>query len=666
MQRPIQVGFEHGQIDQRLLARQDSTAYRNGLIKAANWRPLAQGGVTIRSGFQVMYDEFSEVVYFMRPWETDDGRQLLIMLGPTIIWVAEVYDDLFTVTFRYASAHLWTPAVTAAELREVQMATRNDTLILTHRNHKPMVLNKLSGTTYSVTSLSFEERGGLVPEAPTWRFTSSQILMHICSTDGSYAPVASCFKGQYAFIKWTGVDPQTGLAFDPSNIELGSYLRYNGALMVVEAEAVGGYVYVKALQDLPYTIRYDVNFETDADKNRLIPYETMTCPEGNGEGLLVGVGSDFIVVTVLRGAFWSYEAASISAAESGIVMTYALAAYQENMAPTSWWEESVFSNYHGWPQACGFFQQRLWLAGSNDSPTLLCASRLNRYYDFNMGKADATDAIQVDIDGIGLGRIMSLSAGRYLQIFATTSESYVTQDRNTAIAPDTIGIKEASKFGMGVATPVIFGGNVYFVSSDRRQLRVSAWDDLAQQLKAVPVAFAHEDLLTDIAQLQAGYSLDGSPAEYLYILNEDGTLVVMFEIAVAKVRGFWPWVFDVPITSMAVLRNRLFFFKGDELCCLDPDELCESEARLKTTVVAFDQQGEGTTRGRYLRLGKIEMDVVDTVGLEINGRAMTSTDPVTGKLDHWCWGWSREPQTEIVAPAGAQATILSLLQEVTV
>ena len=658
--RQIQVSLGHGQIDKNLAARQDSSVYQNGLLTATNWKPLAQGGVTRRPGFAEQTGAPSADGKRLLSWEFDQQERYILSVGNTTIRFYRVVPPL-TFLSAVDISPFWTSA-TDQEIIELEVAVRSDTMLLAHRNLRPLVIVRTSLDTFSVSLFDFTTRSdSAIPEVPTIKFAAANILMQPCDINGVGQTTVSA--GQKIYVQWFNSDPRTGLFYDPVNLEVGAYLRYNNVpLKITGTPTAQDRIEVEALQDLPKTRRINITYDAGSNQTIWLPYETVLAAEDAGEGLIVSWTTTTIDVIVIRGDFLT-DGASIVGSESGNVAKITGAGTWIEMAPTSWWEESVYSNYRGWFGAVTFFQQRLWIGGSWDMPAFLCASKIQQYFNFDVGDGGDVDSIQVALAKNNPGMVLSLLPARHLQIFTTTSEHYIGETEEQPITPKTISVRSGSNFGIGQASPRHFGGNVYFTGKDNKQLRINGWDDVNQQYNAPPIGFLHQDLLTGIKEVHPAYAQDGSPAQYLYVLNDDGTMLLIFSTEIQNTpRGFWPWTSSEPFQSLAEIDNDLYLLIDGKIYLaqdsLDPD----TPSILESNTLVMDWS-EGNSRGRFVRQGKIELDVREASEMQINGRNITEqiTD---GKVDFFQYGWTRDPRVRVEVSGTGRATILSILQEV--
>ena len=85
---------------------------------------------------------------------------------------------------------------------------------------------------------------------------------------------------------------------------------------------------------------------------------------------------------------------------------------------TEWFEQS-YSSYRGFPAAITFHEDRLWFGGTPSQPDGIWGSKTGRYFNFDLGKADDDDALDLDAATGVNNQIRHLVSNRDLQVFAS-------------------------------------------------------------------------------------------------------------------------------------------------------------------------------------------------------------------------------------------------------
>lgn len=682
--RELITDLSAGQVDQRLAARVDADVYQNGLLTALNWMPLSQGGIKTRPGFTSLATVMPTAEYgtqFRRivHWSFDEDEKYIFVFSQTEMAIYSVESNgTLASRQRHDLRDDWVIA-TLQELKELSIASLGDRTIVGHRNLRPLMITRTGLHTFQVVKFSFGTWiGGFQSQEPTWKIASKDITMGYCDVNG--VPVVEVPEGLECWVQWFGKDPYTNLYYDPSHIAVNSILRHsNRPMQVLAAADANGRVYVKTLRKLPITYRIKVNYSRDSGQildrgMEWVDYETVICEQTSGEGIITSrtkIGTDFYIdVIVLEGSFFDGDLVIVGA-ESKMVCytpTTGFAAYGVPNEPTPFWEESLFSDYRGWFDAVTFFQQRLWLGGSWDAPQVLVASRIREYTNFDVGQGQDADSIQVMISAQGAGQIRKLSPARHLVIFTESSEHYIGESEQEVISPQTVSIRNAGRFGIGQSSPRAFGGNIFLVDRSNRQIRTFGWNDVSQAYNAVPMTYAHEDLFQAIREVEVMYAFEGSPAEYYFVLDDNGTLVLVFAIPQAKVMGFWPWDFQFPMQSISTDGQRLYMLSENVIYYANPNTICERVSKLRTMQARVKAQ-EGEMRGHWIKQVKVELEGT-LAQFTLNGRTVNPAlkthpdDKLPQRYEIWLGNWSRKPDINLEIPAGIGGTILSLTQEV--
>tara|TARA_R100001163_G_C5067808_1_gene207234 strand:- start:3780 stop:6470 length:2691 start_codon:yes stop_codon:yes gene_type:complete len=153
--------FQSGELSRKMDSRSDLDQYKTGCRDLDNFYVLPQGGVERRTGTKYINltgDEDSidgAASARLFAFDFSDTAKYVVEVGTNYIkifnGIAEtdgtylVYEPLGTV-----------PAYTATELHELQAVRRYDTMVITHRNHEPLLLRRLTvAPTFSVSEIDY-------------------------------------------------------------------------------------------------------------------------------------------------------------------------------------------------------------------------------------------------------------------------------------------------------------------------------------------------------------------------------------------------------------------------------------------------------------------------------------------------------------------------------
>ena len=223
--------------------------------------------------------------------------------------------------------------------------------------------------------------------------------------------------------------------------------------------------------------------------------------------------------------------------------------------------EDVISATRGWPATGTFKYGRLWLGGLKSRPSTLLGSKVGDFFNFLVGTAD-DDAINVTLDDNGVNAIRHLFPGRSLQIFTTGGEfamgSGISGD---PITPTNVSdvLKKATLHGTGYARPLSADGQTIFVEDSGAVVRQFLYNDVEQSYKAPNISqfaphYVRNPKRTDVRSATANY-----PADYVYLVNEDGTVSVLNVQRDEDLIAWSLFTTDGYFEDVAVVGDDVFF-----------------------------------------------------------------------------------------------------------
>lgn len=176
--------------------------------------------------------------------------------------------------------------------------------------------------------------------------------------------------------------------------------------------------------------------------------------------------------------------------------------------------------------ACDFFEDRLWLAGSNEAPDLVCASVVGSYEDFSQtdsfGVVLDDSAIALRLNSRQLAQVQWMTSDTRGLLIGTGSEEYTLSSPNSEpLTAKNFKARQATRRGSAFVQPVRVDNQILYVQRGGRTVREFAFvfeadgykspsmSQLASHLGAVPfetMVFAAE------------------PHSIVWMKSQDGTL----------------------------------------------------------------------------------------------------------------------------------------------
>lgn len=191
--------------------------------------------------------------------------------------------------------------------------------------------------------------------------------------------------------------------------------------------------------------------------------------------------------------------------------------------------EPVISTTRGWPRSVAFKYGRLWLGGLGSRPQTILGSKVGDFYNLAVGTAQPDDAIDVTIDDDRVNAIRSMFPGRSLQIFTTGGEFTIQGALGDPITPEKIAeqLKKATLHGCNRARPVSVDGSTIFVEGNGYVVRQFVFNDLEQSYNAPNISLLSPHLIRNPKRSDVRRATENYPADYVYLVNEDGTMAVL-------------------------------------------------------------------------------------------------------------------------------------------
>jgi len=223
-------------------------------------------------------------------------------------------------------------------------------------------------------------------------------------------------------------------------------------------------------------------------------------------------------------------------------------------------KEDIWSATRGYPISCTFYMGRLWFGGSTSKPTSIWGSRVNGFYDFTAesinGSIPDDHAIFDTIEASQYNKITNIFGGRGLQIFTTGAEYFNTVE---IITPSNSAWKSQTGYGSKGIRPIFIDGATLFVDSSSRTIRefIYSLDEDSYVSNSITLLASH--LLTDIKSFSSIKGTDIDVSDFVYVVNEDGSLAVMNTLRNEGILGWTHWTTDGEFLDVCVVDKAVYF-----------------------------------------------------------------------------------------------------------
>lgn len=216
----------------------------------------------------------------------------------------------------------------------------------------------------------------------------------------------------------------------------------------------------------------------------------------------------------------------------------------------------VWSSGKGWPKTVTFFEQRLWFGASKSRPQTLWASQIADFFNFDVGTGLDDEAIDVTLDTNQINGIVSLMPSRHLQIFTKGGEFYITA---SPITPANITVKNQTRFGSSTVQPVNIDGATLFLDYAASSIRefIFSWEEEAYTSNSSTLLASH--LITTPVDMAARRGTALEDANYVYVVNSDGTMAVFNTLRAQEVAGWTKWETNGTIQAITIENTEVWF-----------------------------------------------------------------------------------------------------------
>ena len=223
-------------------------------------------------------------------------------------------------------------------------------------------------------------------------------------------------------------------------------------------------------------------------------------------------------------------------------------------------EEPVWSATHGFPNAVTFHESRLWMGNSTDRPQTLWGSVIGEFFSFDRGVGGDDESLDITLDTDQVNAIYHLVSGRHLQVFTSGGEFYIPE---RPIKPSSVSVLRQTKFGsLKNVKPISVDGATMFIQRNGKQVRefLFTYTEASYVSSEVNLLAPHimgSGLPKSMASQTGDVNNEGN---YLYVVNNDGTMGVFITNRAEKVMAWTKFTTDGFIRDVAVVEDVVYIY----------------------------------------------------------------------------------------------------------
>jgi len=504
----FQSNMTAGEIDPQLFGRIDVQAYYNGLQTARNVLPIPQGGMKKRPGTRYLGTAEGDSEPRLELFSFSEDEEILLVFttladGLKFKIRVQFYKDGALITNingsgnDYLDISLTIDDGIDPDLKIVDFAQSLNTIIVTYQDFYPFRI--VRGTTDSDWTVSDLPLNNI----PDFNF------------DDASSPSSTPQIQQLTFTNFTATD-EFRLVLNTIATDI---IIYNAVESTTAANIE------TALQAHPLTGASGVSVSSS--------------------------GGGVYEVTFSGASARNYDEIT---AETVIVAdpAFDLESVITQAAVTS--DEPVWSNVRGYPRTVTFHEGRLYFGGSKDLPSSVWGSNVFDFFNFFLGSALDDEGIFFTLDTDQYNQIQSIYSNRSLQIFTTGSEFYV---KDSPVTPTNLAAIPQTRLGSKRVRPVSLNGLTYFIQQNGKVLNSFLFLDSIQSNSSEPVSILSPHLIKNPIQMSVKRGSSTSDVNYIYLVNDDGTLTVYCTVPSQDIDSFTRWEMANNVVSAVVVSDKL-------------------------------------------------------------------------------------------------------------
>lgn len=226
------------------------------------------------------------------------------------------------------------------------------------------------------------------------------------------------------------------------------------------------------------------------------------------------------------------------------------------------WTQQAATAATGFFRSVAYYQNRLALGGTLTLPYWLWLSRSNAPYDFQVTGVDDAEPIKVPASTGRLDPIRYLvPSSTGLEVFTAGGEGIVPSGIDQPLTPATIAFTPQTAFGCRFVKPVRLEDISYFAQRDGGAIRafhVNYGYQNQTTSAAEPITVRAAHLIDDPVSMAAIPGGFGLQADFLAIVNSDGTGAVMTSEPTEQVKAWADLSSARFVVDVRAVRSRLY------------------------------------------------------------------------------------------------------------
>lgn len=498
-----QSNMNRGEIDPRLAGRIDTEMYYNGVETATNVLCIPQGGLKKRPGTKYIETGLANGRLINFSFNTEQNY----LLEFTALKMRVYKDGVLQTNLNGSGNDFVVTPWSLAQLADLYYIQSADTAILVHEDVAPYKITRTGHTAWSVSAITFHE-------VPQWDYNDAS----------SPTPTSEIQTFEY---KAVNPGDRYKIALNGLLTEEITFVNDSANSWSSDAQAVQ-----LALTELANTGHEGITVEyvsgSQASNNLLM--RVTFADDSAAPWEIIGFTAIYVQDT-------NFDA-TVLRTQTGVSR-----------------KEDAWSAGRGYPRTATFHEGRLYFGGTKSLPSTIFGSLVGAFYHFDVGRALDDQMVSATLDTDQVNEIRALVSTQKLQVYTSGANFYCPA---SPITPSNIAFKAAANLGTKSIKPVVLDNSVIYAQRTGRAINSFSMTNEYQPTETNNIAILAPHLVQQPVELAVSRGSSETDANYIYILNADGSLTIFNTLTAEGVEGFSSWSTSGDIESIAVVDDELY------------------------------------------------------------------------------------------------------------
>lgn len=191
------------------------------------------------------------------------------------------------------------------------------------------------------------------------------------------------------------------------------------------------------------------------------------------------------------------------------------------------WQEGSWSDLNGWPETCGFYQERIVFGATRREPQTIWMSKTGDYNDFGTSTPVVDDdAVNITLAARQVNAIRSFISLQDLLILTSGSEWRLRAgNKSDAVTPTSISVSTQGYRGISQVPPIVIGNTILFVQARGQHVRDFAYTFESDGYSGNDLTVLASHIFENHTIVDFAYQQE--PDSICWVVRDDGELEAM-------------------------------------------------------------------------------------------------------------------------------------------